>query len=616
MDTKMRRTLATTVGVLAIALAVPPSFAGATDGWGARRQVHSVDTTADTADARPGDGKCRDASGRCSLRAAVQEANARHGDETIRLTRNKAYRLTLAGAGEDRAKTGDLDLTDDVDIDGRGATIELDALGDRAFDVMAEVEASITGLTMRNGTPPSGESGGAVRSAGRLELRWSTLSGNRVEGTGASGGAVFNDGGHLEVVLSTLTGNSATRAGGGIEALGGRTTIGLSQLTDNETGPMPGNGGGFHLTGTGTVAVWASVVEGNRAAAEGGGLWNSATGTMSVTLTQVRGNVADGPLADNGGGGLFNDGGDLRVVASHVVRNEAPVGSGSGGGIFNGNGTLSVHHTIVDSNQANRAGGGIETVDGTTTIGSSTLRSNATGPAPGNGGAVHVSGNAAVVTIDRTQVVGNVAALEGGGLWAGAGASTMTVTRSTISRNSANGTGAANGGGGLFNKGGTLRVSRSSVTDNTAVVGSGSGGGILNLGTLEVTDTEIARNDAARAGGGIESSDVNGAGDATLHRVDLVDNSTGAAPGNGGGMHVTGATITTLIDDSRVKGNSAANEGGGLWNFADATMTVTDTTITGNVAPIGPNVFQNGAGGDFTVDGTPIPPGGNGLAFP
>lgn len=109
----------------------------------------------------------------------------------------------------------------------------------------------------------------------------------------------------------------------------------------------------------------------------------------------------------------------------------------------------------------------------------------------------------------------------------------------------------------------------SRITDNTATVGSGSGGGILNeRGQLTVRDSIIDGNASARAGGGVEA--VGGTEDSSVGRTELTDvrltdNSTGNAPGNGGGLHLTG-TGDVVIDDSRVTGNSAANEGGGLWN--------------------------------------------------
>ena len=573
-----------------------------------------VNTTADTTDADLADGRCRDATGKCSLRAAVQTANARSGTFEIELRRG-TYQLSIPGTAADGAEAGDLDITGRVEMEGKGAVIDLAGLGDRAFDVAAGADVSIEKLTVRNARPAAGESGGAFRNAGSLELSKITATGNVVEGTGASGGAILNTG-DLRVHGSWLAGNSASRAGGAIEASGGRTVVAFSTMADNTTGAMPGNGGALHLTGEGYVEVDRSWVTSNVAAAEGGGLWNSATGTMIVNGSVITGNTANGVEADQGGGGLFNDGGAMSVSWSKVTDNTAPAGSGSGGGILNNLGDLDVKATDIRGNSAQRAGGGVETVNGTVTIDKSTLSSNTTGPAPGNGGAVHASGTAAIVDVTRSAVTDNVAALEGGGLWAGAGDSVMTVRRSTISGNVAHGADAINGGGGLFNKGGSLVVEHSTIESNSATTGSGSGGGILNLGTLQVSDTRIHANSAPRAGGGIESNDVNGAGDATLAGVRLTGNTTGSAPGNGGGMHVTGASITTVIADSTVTGNSAANEGGGLWNFAGATMTVTGSTVVDNTAPIGPNVFQNGDGGNFTVDGALVPAGPNDLAFP
>ena len=54
------------------------------------RQIHLaraanfiVDNTGDTADALPGDGLCDDGGGNCTLRAAIEEANALNGPDII-----------------------------------------------------------------------------------------------------------------------------------------------------------------------------------------------------------------------------------------------------------------------------------------------------------------------------------------------------------------------------------------------------------------------------------------------------------------------------------------------------------------------------------------------------
>jgi CSLREA domain-containing protein len=373
------------------------------DGRGGLR----VDSTKDTADAAPGDGVCADAVGACSLRAAVQEANA-SGGGTITLGK-AAHALALAGTGEDAAATGDLDVTADVTITGRRTTVDARGI-DRVFDVQA---------------------------GGELTLRHVTVTGGSAQGSGlpASGGGVRNAG-TLHVERSAVTGNSAVRAGGGIEAGDGSTTaVVRSTLSGNSTGAGPGNGGGLHLTGAGTVRVEHSAVTGNSAASEGGGLWNSAGGTMTVDRTDVSANTASGAEATNGGGGLFNDGGELTVSGSTVRDNVADGASGSGGGILNDQGTLVVEHTSIAGNSAERAGGGIEANAGDTTLHRTELRDNRTGDNPGNGGGLHLTA-AGTVRVDGSEVTGNVAANEGGGLW-NSEPGTMTVTDTRIRGNRA-----------------------------------------------------------------------------------------------------------------------------------------------------------------------------------
>lgn len=81
--------------------------------------VFTVDTTLDTVDSNPGDGFCSDASGDCSLRAAVMEANALPGVEEIQLN-GLTSTLTLGDWNEDDAGIGDLDIYEAVVISGPG----------------------------------------------------------------------------------------------------------------------------------------------------------------------------------------------------------------------------------------------------------------------------------------------------------------------------------------------------------------------------------------------------------------------------------------------------------------------------------------------------------------
>ena len=66
----------------------------------------TVNTTSDTVDKNPGDGVCADINNQCSLRAAIMEANAFPGTDTI-MVPNGTYTLTIARAEPLRPKTRD-----------------------------------------------------------------------------------------------------------------------------------------------------------------------------------------------------------------------------------------------------------------------------------------------------------------------------------------------------------------------------------------------------------------------------------------------------------------------------------------------------------------------------
>ena len=79
-----------------------------------------VNITADTQDAAPGNGICADAAGACSLRAAITEANALAGADTITVPAG-TYTQALASANDNSNAGGDFDITSPMTINGAGA---------------------------------------------------------------------------------------------------------------------------------------------------------------------------------------------------------------------------------------------------------------------------------------------------------------------------------------------------------------------------------------------------------------------------------------------------------------------------------------------------------------
>src|SRR5262245_7072502 len=223
------------------------------------------------------DGSCTD--GDCSLRdaiAVVDDGGTVHVPPGF-------YPLTSSGAGPD---AGDLDLVRAVTIVGDGETgsfLDASSLGDRVFDVAADVR-----------------------------LRHLTLLGGSAVGTG---GIVRATGGSLRITTTTLSGGRARDGGAVAVGAGATATIGRSWIADSEA---TDRGGGLFVRG-GTL-VDRSTISGNGAAA-GGGAFVAPASSLTLETTTVSGNHA------TRGGGV-RSWGTLAVRSSTFGSNQADVGGG------------------------------------------------------------------------------------------------------------------------------------------------------------------------------------------------------------------------------------------------------------------------------------------------
>ena len=150
---------ASLLGILALTLVASPATAA----------VFNVNSVVDAVDATI-DGTCASAAGDCTIRAAVQEANATLlDDDVINLPAGK-YTLKLVGAGENGAASGDLDLLGNVQINGAGAKgTVIKGKKDRVIHVAAGVTASLSNLTLASGKDgQKGEIGDEFNGGGIL----------------------------------------------------------------------------------------------------------------------------------------------------------------------------------------------------------------------------------------------------------------------------------------------------------------------------------------------------------------------------------------------------------------------------------------------------------------
>lgn len=394
--------------------------------------------------------------GLCSLREAVIAANrdsAFHdcpsgsGADTIlldpTLPRPIVITLTLVGAGEDSALSGDLDITGTLTIsseltDGANAMFVIDGDGaDRLFDLHQGANLTIVGITLRNGN--LAENGGAAR---------------------------INQGAHLKVNNSQFLNNHGLK-GGGI-AVAGRLTMNDSSVVDNQGGGIYNAGGllklqnvqilnnlgGYGIEQNGGALTFTN---GQVAANEAGGLYNgsAARATLShITLNRNSGN-----------GGAINTGATLTrltIIDSLIMSNTATTGAG----VFNeGTGAnLDIYSTFISGNQASSSGGALYN-SGLLTIHDSTIAFNR---ARAGAGLHHFGGNLSLVNVTMSQ---NRADDNGGALYSHASAVLNSVT---LVQNQAGGA-----GGNLFLDESALSIVNSIVTNAQVGNNCGRSGGVL-----------------------------------------------------------------------------------------------------------------------------------------
>lgn len=382
------------------------------------------------------------AAGSCSLREAVLLANTRPGLDRILLPAGE-LQLARAGANEDGADTGDLDLTESVEIVGQGieATRVLQLSSDRLLHGISAAEITVRRLTLAGGKGV--DRGGAVRAGRRFVAHEARFADNRAT---YQGGAIFHG-------TSGVAGWPVR-----LELIDSEFVDNLARVTSEPAaygGAIYGNSSGFQSD---HGLIERCTFSGNEADDGGGAIALGAVLSVSGTGYTIRGSVFEANRTTEGGHGgaigtNLDESGivDLTVLDSTFEANIAD-GFGAddhdGGAIYMNSGLLRrlANSTFVD-NQA------------------------------GAGGALSLGVPA---TIENSLFAFNRAETAGGAIRAG---SELTISRSTFNDNSVTSTDLADTGGGALAVFGDTEVTRSTLDANAAFRGGAisSGGGDLRL---------------------------------------------------------------------------------------------------------------------------------------
>ena len=357
----------------------------------------------------------------------------------------------------------------------------------------------------------------------------------------------------------------------------------------------------------------------------GAGIRHRSGGLLEIERGTVSYNFANG-----NGGGICQDGGQLRVLNyTYIAKNTSQFYNGGGvyisgtaeitatvtqntveddgGGIYiASNGVVTITNSDVYTNTATN-GGGIYNAGRLTIRGGRVL----TNTASANGGGVWNSG---LLSMD-TEVRANEAITDGGGIW---NSGLLNIIGNVVHRNQ------ARSGGGVFNNAGSATISNAGVNTNIA---NTHGGGIWNSGRLTITQAGLRANVADLLGGGVYNAPN---GRTLISNAGVGDPGAGNRAQKGGGVYnaisamltITSAGVhsntasaegggvynesggAVIISNASVQTNTASADGGGIWN--GGALTLTSATVANNIAGQNGGGVFNAGGGHATISGVVI----------
>jgi CSLREA domain-containing protein len=589
--------------------------------------------------------------GLCTLREAINNANANSDGTGGDCTAGSGYDTILFDISLGTTTITLVSQLPDIS-DSNGLTIDGDNRitlngNDSVRVLYVNGEASGGGFKLQNisVTHARADGGGGLYNAnGKVTIIHSTFSNNSsADGVGGgAGGGAYNGGGDLATMTitdSTFSNNSAGASGGGVSNMGGTLTIANSTFSNNSA-----NYGGGVENQNGTLTLLNSTFSGNSGAIAGAAVgtwnnaaiptttirntilansvsgvdcWNHATGILiggfnvietsgsgSNSCSTIAVSTADPmlrPLSGSPAYFPFNygspaiDAGDDAICAAAPVSNTSQNGVTRPQGVHCDIGAYEKLQITVNSTADNAtASDGFctlrEAMNNTEANSDTTSGDCATGS--NSFDIIVFDSSLGTATITLASILPTI--LDATGLMIDGD------HRITLSGNDSVGVfnvaGAAGGGGfklqnisvthgsavhggGLQNQQGKVTIIHSTFSNNSV---TGAGGGVLNSGnlaTMTITDSTFSNNSAGNEGGGVDNAG------ATL----TIANSTftGNSSNYGGGVQNINGTLTLL--NSTFSGNSATMAGGAVGtynNSAVPTTTIRNTILANSVSGV------------------------------
>jgi len=284
------------LAMVAVVLAARPSYASTT--------TFTVTSATDLADVNPGDGVC-DATASiedtCTLRAAIEQANATSGADVI------DFDIIGGGVQTITPSSALPDITDQVTIDGYtqpGASPNTKTVGD---DAALKITLDGTNLPNSSGLEISSSSGSVIR--GLVINRFhngvfihGTSVGNRIEGNyiGTNPTGTIDHGNNFN----------------GVDIAGGPSETVVGGSTPDKRNVISGNDG----TGVFIDASNANLIKGNYVGTDKSGTKDLGNTSSGVAIEDASGTTVGGKTAVSGNVISGNDNGGLGILSSQGTK--------------------------------------------------------------------------------------------------------------------------------------------------------------------------------------------------------------------------------------------------------------------------------------------------------
>ena len=383
------------------------------------------------------------------------------------------------------------------------------------------------------------------------------------------------------ITNSTLTNNNATTYGGAITGWDNNNiTITQTNLTHNNAGS---NGGAIYGFTNNTITINNTNLTNNNAERYGGAIYGHIKSTITINNTNLTNNNA------NYGGAIYNRRNATACIVGSDVSNN--VANGSGGAVYNFNGTVTVENSVFDSNVALGEPSEVRYENATYVINGVEHNGNATGI--GNvilfddnavllrSSIININGTPLTIGDEESDRLGSGAVLANGILYL------PWDTNITINQNNVlvpNGTMIVTDGIIILEDGRiiTTDITKSNANSLNGTITLPDSKIILPNGTVlfDKTNISIRLDDGIPSGngGGAINNDYNAS--LTITNTNFTNN---LAVKENGGAIINQMNSTMTITDSRIENNTANMTGGAISTDTNSSMTLENSRLTNNI---------------------------------